>query len=172
MASVIEPATVAARGELVFEGFFESNYEPLLRLMYLVTGNRSEAEDLAQEAFVRVYERWDRVRGVENPEGYLYRTALNAHRSRLRRLTVAMRNLLVRPEPERDLFEAAHDRDLIRRALSGLPTGQRQAVVLVEWLGLSDVEAAGILRVAPVTVRVRISRARRTLRETLQGDGK
>ena len=66
-----------------------------------MTGNRGEAEDLAQEAFVKVYERWDRVRGTDNPAGYLYRTAINAHHSRLRRLAVAARKPFVAGTPTR-----------------------------------------------------------------------
>ena len=104
-----------------FEAFFEENYERLLRAVYLVTGNRGEAEDLAQEAFVKVYERWDRVRDTANPAGYLYRTAVNAHHSRLRRLAVAARKPFVRREP--DPLEASDDRDEIRRALASLPAG-------------------------------------------------
>jgi RNA polymerase sigma-70 factor, ECF subfamily len=147
-----------------FEGFFEANYERLLRAVFLVTGNRGEAEDLAQEAFVRVYERWDRVRRTDNPAGYLYRTALNAHRSRLRRMAVAARKPFLRAAA--DPLEASEDRDEIRRALAQLPAGQREALVLVEWLGMTDAEAGEVLGVAPVTVRVRISRARQTLQRT------
>jgi len=53
--------------------------------MYLLTGDRREAEDLAQEALVRAFERWSRVRSMANPPGYVYRTAINLNRNRLRR---------------------------------------------------------------------------------------
>jgi RNA polymerase sigma-70 factor (ECF subfamily) len=151
-----------------FEAFFEEHYERLLRAVYLVTGNRAEAEDLAQEAFVKLYERWDRVRGTANPGGYLYRTAINAHHSRLRRLAVAARKPFVRREA--DPLEASDDRDEIRRALASLPAGQREALVLVEWLGMTDAEAGQALGVAPVTVRVRISRARQALQKRVSID--
>jgi RNA polymerase sigma-70 factor (ECF subfamily) len=142
----------------------------LLRVMHLATGDRHEAEDLAQDAFVRLYERWDRVRGMERPDGYLYRTALNLRRSRLRRVATAARKLLggrkqEAPDPATD----ATERDVVRRALAALPDGQREAVVLVEWLGMTDAEAAEVLDISPVAVRVRISRARATLREHLRG---
>jgi DNA-directed RNA polymerase specialized sigma24 family protein len=64
-----------------FTDFFRAEYETLLRAMYLLTGDRYEAEDLAQDAFVKACERWDRVRRMDNPTGYLYRTAVNAHKS-------------------------------------------------------------------------------------------
>jgi RNA polymerase sigma-70 factor (sigma-E family) len=160
------PFDVADAGS--FEAFFEANFERLLRAVYLVTGNRGEAEDLAQEAFVKVLERWDRVRRTENPAGYLYRTAINAHHSRLRRLAVAARKPWSRRDP--DPLEASDDRDEIRRALASLSEGQREAVVLVEWLGMNDTEAGEVLGVSPVTVRVRITRARQALRKQVSID--
>jgi DNA-directed RNA polymerase specialized sigma24 family protein len=80
MVVMSEPA-VEERAE-AFEDFFHA-HQRLLRAMYLATGDRHEAEDLAQEAFVRIFERWERVRSLDDPAGYLYRTALNARRSRL-----------------------------------------------------------------------------------------
>ena len=160
-------------GATTFENFFHQNHQTLLRVLYLASGDPHEAEDLVQEAFVRVYERWDRVRETENPAGYLYRTALNVHRSRGRRMALAARKALrlaPRREDVPDPASAATDRDAIRRALSALPLGQREAVVLVEWLGMTDEEAGAILGVAPGTLRVRISRARPKLQAMLRGD--
>ncbi len=56
-------------------------------------------------------------------------------------------------------------------AIASLPTGQRQAFMLVEWLGMSSQEAARILGIAPASVRTRIYRARATLRRRLGDDG-
>ena len=56
-------------------------------------------------------------------------------------------------------------------AIASLPSGQRQAFMLVEWLGMSSQEAARILRIAPGSVRTRIHRARAALRERLGDDG-
>ena len=86
-----EPAVAKAERVGTFEDFFRAHYERLLRTMYLTTGDRHEAEDLAQDAMARVYERWDRVSGTEDPVGYVYRVALNARRSRLRRISLAAR---------------------------------------------------------------------------------
>ena len=66
-----------------FEEFFEAQHLRLSRALYLLTGSASEADELAQEALVRVYERGTEW-GKASPEGYLFRTALNLHRSRLR----------------------------------------------------------------------------------------
>jgi RNA polymerase sigma-70 factor (ECF subfamily) len=150
-----------------FEAFFEDQYPNLLRAMYLITRNRHEAEEVTQDAFVRALERWDRVRIADNRPGYLYRIALNLYRSKLRRVARAARKT-VRPVPEPDPFEAADDRDAIGRAMTTLPEGQREAVVLVEWLGMSDDEAGEVLGVSPITVRVRLHRARGNLRPILE----
>ena len=152
-----------------FEAFFESQRTNLVRAMYLICGNRHEAEELAQDAFVRAYERWDLVRRADNPAGYLYRIGLNLYRSKLRRAARAARKV-VTPPPAADPFGAADDRDAIGRALAALPKGQREAVVMVEWLGMTDDEVGQALGISPVTVRVRIHRARSTLRPLLRGD--
>ena len=68
-----------------FETFYEAESRVLFRRMWLVTGNPAEAEELMQEAFVRVWERWDRVGAMDDAVGYLYRTAMNLFRKRHRR---------------------------------------------------------------------------------------
>jgi RNA polymerase sigma-70 factor, ECF subfamily len=154
-----------------FEDFFHAHHERLLRVLYLSTGDRYEAEDLAQEAFVRVYERWSRIREAENPPGYLYRVALNLRRSRLRHLRVAARKALdLQPSATIDDQMDADDRLSVRRALGSLSDGQREAVVLIEWLGMTDVEASEVLGVTAGAVRTRLHRARAALREALRGD--
>jgi RNA polymerase sigma-70 factor, ECF subfamily len=150
-----------------FEAFFQAQYTNLLRAMYLVTGNRHEAEEVTQDAFVRALERWDRVRQADNRAGYLYRIALNLYRSKLRRVARATRKTM-KPVPETDPFEAADDRDAVGRAMTALPSGQREAVVLVEWLGMTDEEAGDVLGISPVTVRVRRHRARGNMRPILE----
>ena len=149
-----------------YTDFFRAEYETLLRAMYLLTGDRYEAEELAQDAFVKACERWDRVRPMDNPAGYLYRTAVNAHKSALRRIRDSARRVLTLQAS--DPISESDDRDGLRRALATLPTNQREAVVLVEWLGLSDVEAGHVLGVSPGAVRVRISRARTSLRPLIE----
>jgi RNA polymerase sigma-70 factor (ECF subfamily) len=161
--------TDAPRQDLTFEGFFEAEYARLVRALYLVTGDPVEAEELAQEAMVRLLERWDRVREMDSPAGYLYRTALNVHRSRLRRLAARARRL-VSPAPGADPAAAAEARDELGRALASLPDGQREALILVEWLGMDADEAGRVLGIQPGSVRVRLSRARATLRESF-GEG-
>ncbi len=151
-----------------FERFFVEENERLGRALFLLTGDGAEAEELAQEAMVRVLERWDRVGRMTSPTGYLYRTALNLHRSKLRGLRRVRRTGADR---QRNPIEAVEDRDELMRAMAMLPTDQRAALILVEWLGLSAAEAAPILGIEPVSVRVRITRAKQAIREqTPPGD--
>ena len=151
-----------------FETFFEEQHVKLARALYLLTGSASEADELAQEALVRVYERWDRVCRMDSPEGYLFRTALNLHRSGIRRLATRARQVL-QPTPSTDPAEVAQHRDRIARALGSLPPGQRRAVVLVEWLGMTSDDAAQVLGIKPGSLRARLSRAKSSVRE-LMGD--
>jgi RNA polymerase sigma-70 factor (ECF subfamily) len=101
---------------------------------------------------------------MSNPVGYLYRIGVNAHRSVLRRLATAAKHN-IRPGIPDDSIPQADERDAVRRLLAQLPRGQREALVLVDWLGLSSEEAGQALGVNPGTIRVRVARARQTLRE-------
>jgi RNA polymerase sigma factor (sigma-70 family) len=150
-----------------FEQFFQAEYPGLLRAMFLVTGDRHEAEEIVQDAFVRACERWELVRRAGNRAGYVYRMALNGYRSKLRRMARGARKSL-RPTEQPDFFAAVDDRDALGRALAKLSSGQREALVLVEWLGMTDDEVGALLGISPITVRVRIHRARGILRPILQ----
>lgn len=150
-----------------FEAFFEAEHERLFRAMYLVTGNAQEAEELMQDAFVAVWEHWDRVSGMDEPTGYLYRTAMNRFRSRLRRASRSARRV-VGSDVGGDAFAAADERDALARALARLPERQRSAIVLTELLGYGSEEAGRILGVKDVTVRSLASQARAALRSHLE----
>lgn len=152
-----------------FETFFQEQHVRLGRALYLLTGNASEADEIAQEALVRVYERWDRVCRMDSPEGYLYRTALNLHRSRVRWLTSRARQLL-QPAAADDPADTVQRRDRIARALGSLPAGQRGAVILVEWLGMDTETAAQVLGIKPGSLRARLSRAKTALRQDRRND--
>ncbi|MGH2573517.1 MAG: RNA polymerase sigma factor [Actinomycetota bacterium] len=152
-----------AGADLEFQVFFRAWYPRLARAALLLSGNRLEAEDIAQEAFVRVYERWETVRNMASPAGYLFRTALNLNRKRIR-WSLVRRRLLFAREPDSDPSSAVEAKNRVLTALSSLPAGQRQALVLVEWLGLDPEEAGRILGIKAATVRVRMHRGRSALR--------
>jgi RNA polymerase sigma factor (sigma-70 family) len=150
-----------------FEAFFAEERHRLLRALYLVTGNAQEAEEIMQEAFLEVWERWDRVSAMDSPVGYLFRTAMNRHRSGVRRAVRAARRVISTAEGG-DEFARADERDAVARALTHLPSRQRAAIVLTELLGYEAKTAAAILGVRDATVRSLASRARAGLREELE----
>jgi len=151
----------------IFEEFFEAEAPTLYRRLCLVTGNRHEAEEVMQDAFISVLDRWDRVRMMEDPIGYLYRTAFHAVHKRSRKAARTLR-YVVHPEENVDEFAAADARETVRGALGKLTRRQRAAVVLTELLGYSSEDAAKLMGVRAVTVRVLASQGRATMRRVLE----
>jgi len=146
-----------------FDEFFEDEHEHLFKALYFVTGNRQDAEELMQDAFMKLCERWDQIERMSDPTGYLFRVALNGFRMRRRRAATALRRLAPVAE-ERDLFAEAETRADVRRLLLGLTVRQRAALLLVDLLGYPSEQAARILRVRPSTVRALATQGRRALR--------
>jgi len=160
------PDAAGERDPASFEVFFEAWHLPLYRALWLVARNRHEAEEVMQDAFVRVWERWPRVSVMERPEAYLFRTAMNLHRSRVRRALTALRRT-IGTLPADDAIETIEERDAIVRAMGRLTPAQRGAVVLVDLVGMSSAEAARALGVRPSTVRVLAARGRALLRDEM-----
>jgi RNA polymerase sigma-70 factor, ECF subfamily len=162
---------VAVAAELTssFEDFFRAEHLRLLRAMYLVSGSRQEAEELVQDAFLKVWERWQRVSSMDDPTGYLYRTGMNAFRSRARRARLAATRV-VRPGSARDVFADVDRQDVVIRSLAGLTSRQRAALVLTELLEYSSDDASRILGVKPVTVRTLAAQGRAALRDRIDPD--
>jgi RNA polymerase sigma-70 factor (ECF subfamily) len=152
---------------LPFEAFFLEHHTRLVRACLVLCGDPAEAEDLAQEAMARALERWDRVSGMDDPEGYVYRTALNLHRNALRRLARAARRQIA-PVPT-DEWETADRRLDLLRAIRSLPRTQREVLTLVEWLGYTAEQAGAMLGIDAASVRGRLHRARQALRERCGG---
>lgn len=151
----------------IFEDFYADEARTLFRRLWLVTGSRSEAEELMQDAFVQVWERWDRVGSMENPTGYLYRTAMNLFRKRYRRALLAVQRT-VRVAPPADDFADADDRQVVRHILAALPPRQRAALVLTEMLGFSSKEAGRALGVTDATIRSLTRHGREAFRKVME----
>ncbi len=150
-----------------FEDLFQAEHERVFHALYLVTGNTQEAEEVMQDAFLKIWERWDKVRGMENPAAYLYRTAINGALSRRRRVAVATKRALT-PGPAEDPFEAADLRDELVGALRTLTPRQRAALMLTDLLGYPSEEAAKALGVAAGTVRSLASQGRAAMRTAME----
>jgi RNA polymerase sigma factor (sigma-70 family) len=159
-------ATTAA---VAFEEFFEAERGRLFGAVYLMTGCIEEAEEIVQDAFLAVWERWDRVREMERSTGHLYRIAMNRFRSRRRHLACATRRSLPFRSSE-DPYEAVDLHDEVVRALRGLTPHQRAALVLTELLECRSDEAAELLGVRPSTIRNLTAQARASLRRAMEHD--
>lgn len=117
-----------------------------------------------QDAFLKLWERWDRIETIDDPVAYLFRSALNGSRMRMRRTRVAARRL-VPLASTRDPFDDVNVREDVRRMLRTLPQRQRAAIVLTEIFEYSSEQAARIMRIRPTTVRVLASQGRAALRD-------
>jgi RNA polymerase sigma-70 factor, ECF subfamily len=160
-----EAAQEAGRNNPIdFEDLVHAEHAGLYGALCLIIRDRGEAEDVMQEAFLKVWERWDRVQEMEHPAGYLYRTALNLHRKRRRRASVAIWRA-VGLGPSRDSLADIETRDAVVRALGALTARQRESVVLVDLLDYTSEEAAELMGIAAATVRVLASQGRAAIKE-------
>ncbi len=157
----------SASAEL-FEDFFRREYAGLVRALFISTRNLPDAEEFAQEAMARAFERWDRICRTETPSAYVYTIGMNLLRRRLRlRARATKRAREDRAESDKPLDAAAALKRDVRDAVASLPRAQREALVLVVWYGLSPKQAAALLGISSVSVRGRLHRARSILRSTL-----
>jgi RNA polymerase sigma-70 factor, ECF subfamily len=164
----IEDEAGGVRPLIDFNGFFAEQRPRLFAALCLSTGDRELADELTQDAFVRVLERWSTVSGMEDPSGYLFVTAMNLFRKRLRRAKLAA--WLPGGNPSVDTaFDTVDDRDVLVRALRSLTPRQRAAVVLTSLLDLPTSEAARALGIEESTVRALTTQARAQLRQTIGG---
>jgi DNA-directed RNA polymerase specialized sigma24 family protein len=77
-----------------FDDLFLDHQDRLYRALYFVTGSREDAEELMQDAFLKLWERWDTIRKIDDPVAWLFRVSLNGFRMRKRRAAVAVRRLV------------------------------------------------------------------------------
>lgn len=148
-----------------FDALFLDVHDRLYRALYFITGSSADAEELMQDAFLRLWERWDQIDAIDDPVAYLFRVALNGFRMRARHARMAARRL-VPAAGTRDPYDDVEVREDVRRMLRGISPRQRTAVVLTEIFGYSSEQAAQIMRIQPTTVRVLASQGRAAMRDT------
>jgi RNA polymerase sigma-70 factor (sigma-E family) len=146
-----------------------------VRLAYLLLRDRMLAEDIVQDAFVKVAGRLVHLRDPGAFDAYLRRTVVNLSRSHVRRRMVE-RAFLKRETAaaERDTARSPtssfEDREVLWQALGRLPERQRVAIVLRFYEDLPEVQVADILRCRPGTVKSRVSRGLEALRDEMRGE--
>jgi RNA polymerase sigma-70 factor (sigma-E family) len=151
-----------------FSEFFVSQYGGLRRLGFLLTGDWSQGEELAQDTLVRVCWRWALVRRQQHPEAYARKVLINRHRSWLRRFRLEARHA----GQARDEAADAGQREellVVWAAIRRLPTRQRAVVVLRYHEDLPELEVARLLQMPVGTVKSTANRALARLRRDLAG---
>lgn len=144
------------------DAFYAAVYPRLVGQLTLLTGSRADAEELVQDAVVRLIPRWITVSAYDDPEAWLRRVALRLAVSRWRRTRVAAAGLVRLRDRAQVDGPDGHDIDLVR-ALARLPLGQRQVLVLHHVVGLPVDQVAADLGVAVGTVKSRLFRGRAAL---------
>jgi RNA polymerase sigma-70 factor (sigma-E family) len=159
---------VAERGSLA--ELYVAHAPDGIRLAFLLTGDRALAEDLVQDAFVRLVGRLRHLREPNAFWAYLRRTIVNLATSHFRHARVERTYLEgVAAAPSSDANANDDLDETMHRVLLGLPDRQRAAIVLRFYEDLSDVQTAAVMGCSPGTVRSLTSRGMRTLREELEG---
>lgn len=164
----LAPAASLMRVPASFDDFYTGEYEPMVRLASLIIGSTETAEELVQDSFIRLHQRWD---GVDNPRAYLRMTVVNGCRDRIRRrtrlrarvpmLTAEARNASVQTP-------TSGERTDLVAALRNLPLRQRAALVLRFYGGFSESEIAETLGVQRGTVKSLVHRGLEQLREEIE----
>ncbi|MBC7375605.1 MAG: SigE family RNA polymerase sigma factor [Frankiales bacterium] len=150
-----------------FRSYVAARSPALLRTAYLLTGNRSDAEDLLQTALAKTYLAWDRIRDREALDGYVRRVMVNTQTSWWRRRRVdAFTTDDVPERPSRDATADLDLHDALWTALATLSARQRAMVVLRYYEDLPEVETARVMGVSVGTVKSTTSRALASLRDT------
>lgn len=168
--------TVASLTRARLRTLFEDQRDRLYRMLYRLTGNASDAEDLLQDAFLAVWRKRDRFDGRGSLEGFLRKTAmrqfLNANAVERRRSPVGPKHVVERTSPAADADAEREDaRQFLARhvseAIDALPEGQREAFVLFRFENLTCAQIASMTDTPVKTVETRLRRATQALARRL-----
>jgi RNA polymerase sigma-70 factor (sigma-E family) len=163
---------MGSRRDEEFRAYVVERRPALLRTATLLTaGDQHLAEDLVQQTLVAMYLAWPRIRRTSGPDGYAYRTLVNALTDQRRRgfwRRERVTDDLPEPEPVPDL--PMEERDAVRRALAALPAGMRAAVVLRHWVELDVAETAAAMGCTTGNVKSQTARGLERMRELLDAD--
>ncbi|MCY0936069.1 SigE family RNA polymerase sigma factor [Streptomyces sp. H34-S4] len=152
-----------------FHAFFERHHAELSRLACMLIGEPDGADDLAADALVAVWHRWDRVRRAEHPLAYARGIVANMARTRIRAAVRERRRVVLfwaNRSEEADAPDVAAALD-VRRALAGLPFRKRACVVLRHALDLSEKDTALALGISVGTVKSQTSKGMAELQKLL-----
>jgi RNA polymerase sigma-70 factor (ECF subfamily) len=170
LPSVNEAELIAAARKgntAAWEALVSAHQEPVFRLAYLLLGDPDDAQDVAQETFIRAWGALPRFDDSLPLRPWLLRIASNLAKNRLRSLGRFLTALTrfgrqpALPSPDPD------DPDLLWQAIRRLDEQHQQALYLRYFLEMPEVEMAQVLNIAPGTVKSRLHRALKALREII-----
>jgi len=149
--------------EVEFEWLFRTEFEAVVRTIYLIVHDRERARDIAQDAFTELFVRWPKISRYERPDAWVRRVAIRMAIRMLKR--EGRRSAL---ERHLDPSSAPQPIDIdTMRAISQLPAIQRAAIVLFYFEDRPIAEVADILATSPSATKVGLHRARRHLAQLL-----
>ncbi len=162
---------------MAWEALVREHQQPVFRLAYLLLGTADEAEDVAQETFVRAFRALDRFDVERPPRPWLLSIVTNLSHNRRRsigRYLAALRRASIEPKTTYaslgDSTEGAWEAETLRQAVRRLNPAEQEVVYMRYFLELSETEMAGALQVAPGTVKSRLHRAMARLRSVVDRD--
>jgi RNA polymerase sigma-70 factor (ECF subfamily) len=164
------PSTATGDRDAVFESMLRAHEQMVLRVAYRMLGSRDDAEDAAQEVFLRLHRHLERIDVEGAVRSWLYKTAMNVcyDHIRRRRPSDPIEFDVAQPPSQLSGVLGKERRQLLACALLRLPERERAAVVLREIEGLETREVAEVLGVNEVTVRTQISSARGKLKAWME----
>ncbi len=167
-------AAAAAGSHAGFAEIVSRHYQPVYRLVWRMTNGGADAEDVAQEAFVKLWKNPAQVREAGALKGWLMRVAANAVVDRSRKpragaLEEAPEVIDPTARPDAPLARAQAAR-LVDRRIAELPERQRLALSLVYFEGMTNIEAAAVLEVSVDALESLLARARRGLKDSLSAE--
>lgn len=156
-----------------FERLYRMHIDKIYGLCLRMTGNVSEAEDCAQEAFIQAWNKLDRFRGESAFATWLHRIAVNAVLGRMRKSKREQDRIKLAMETTSSPASIADDGEMrdLSDAVDRLPEGARHVFVLYAVYGYSHDETSGMLGIAPGTSKAQLHRARRLLAQQLEKEG-
>ncbi|MGH3711873.1 MAG: SigE family RNA polymerase sigma factor [Micromonosporaceae bacterium] len=154
------------RSEAEFAALYQARFGDLSGQLYAYLGDSTEAQDVVQEAFVRAWQRWEKIGQYDDPVAWVRRVAWNLATTRHRRLAV-VRKYVSRSGPPGHQPEASPDRVALVAALRRIPEQQRRALVMHYLADLSVADIAREVGVADGTVKSWLHRGRHELAKLL-----
>lgn len=153
-----------------FDAFYAATSRRLLGQLVVLCGDPQEAQDCLQEAYLRAWQRWSKVAGLDDPAAWVHTVAWRLAIDRWRRAQNGLRAWRRHGGPA-NMQDAGPDRTALMAALRRLPASQREAVVLHHLVGMSVEQIAAHKGSPAGTVKARLSRGRARLATLLSEGG-